>query len=370
MHLYWTVASSGETWAGDWTINDMMGTAGLMPAGREITPPLTGLAIAPLDPGDKQVIVQTWRPQRPSDYTTGSELAVCGLARIEEDRPDLGMHATEGSVTKVNVTNNNNVITRNMVVVNLGRKGTGGTRGGGPIRVHTASSEAVAATFRVEMISDRAIQPHIGGSLSEYMYVKVALGDLFERWRAGGSMGSPMEISEEERAVYFDPSTPLRLDNITLNPGERMGLDVSFALRDGVVLPFDISGQQLHFRQYKVDGDKEELYGNVTFGINISKAIGADGEDLAKLAGSGRYGVYPNPVNRQLNIVSQYAETVTARITVLDITGRTMMQQQDVTLNSNSVYPLNVSSLVPGVYFVKISDNKGNVQSFKVSKTD
>lgn len=77
--------------------------------------------------------------------------------------------------------------------------------------------------------------------------------------------------------------------------------------------------------------------------------------------------VYPNPAKGDLNIKLQNALTENSQLTVADLSGRILMQQQ-VPPGQISV-ALNVSKLPPGRYFIKISNHTELIrQSFVVIK--
>ena len=68
--------------------------------------------------------------------------------------------------------------------------------------------------------------------------------------------------------------------------------------------------------------------------------------------------IYPNPTSNVLNIESK---TNISNIEIIDINGRSLLSKP---LDSNST-SINVESLSKGVYFVKVSNEKGNfVQKF------
>jgi hypothetical protein len=125
--MYWTLASPGEHWPRNWIGRYITVNGVSVLAGDEITPPGApaqgGIPLPIIQPGFDTVISQWWKPQNPIMYGNDT-VEVCGLARIEttNSRP-YGMAFTEDTVGTIstNVRNNNNIVTRNMILLNLGR---------------------------------------------------------------------------------------------------------------------------------------------------------------------------------------------------------------------------------------------------------
>ncbi|HWY98068.1 MAG TPA: T9SS type A sorting domain-containing protein, partial [Bacteroidia bacterium] len=73
--------------------------------------------------------------------------------------------------------------------------------------------------------------------------------------------------------------------------------------------------------------------------------------------------VYPNPATQNLNIKFSYAKAATAKINIVDVTGRVLMES-GCEATSGGTMSLNISALPTGVYFVKVTANN----SFQVVK--
>jgi hypothetical protein len=69
--------------------------------------------------------------------------------------------------------------------------------------------------------------------------------------------------------------------------------------------------------------------------------------------------LYPNPVHEQLNVALNNDTKGSGRITVFDLTGRTM--QQETIDKSQEVYTtsVNMKNLVPGLYIVEVKVGEG-----------
>jgi sugar lactone lactonase YvrE len=87
------------------------------------------------------------------------------------------------------------------------------------------------------------------------------------------------------------------------------------------------------------------------------REVGAVPTAVPQISNSGRFAIYPNPVNNTLNI--QFSASYTSgknTFEIVDITGRTITSF-DRTVNSGNIIPVDVSALSGGMYFIKVSNN-------------
>lgn len=68
----------------------------------------------------------------------------------------------------------------------------------------------------------------------------------------------------------------------------------------------------------------------------------------------GIKGIYPNPARSVVNVVMTSAKQDQVTITVMDISGKLIKQQQVTAVAGISTIPVDVSALTPGTYFVKL----------------
>jgi hypothetical protein len=364
LKLYWTKASTGEKWSMDWTSGNIGGIA----SGREITP-TGGLTIPVLQPGHDTLLNYGWNPEDPTQYPGNPEsVDLCLLARIEDtSAAPFGMHSTEVQRTTTNVLNNNNVVTRNMMLVNLGNAQP-------KIKSHQiifANTESSNQTFSLQLINNKDIKKHFAGDLSDYITATLHLGDLYDKWQTGGGLGVFGVVDAENKTVSYDPSTPLRLDNISLDADESYIVTVDFTLRDGVSIPFDVTGQEVHVRQLIAGSGGDEIYGNVSFDINFAQDSISDDKFTRRTSSiinkTAYYLVFPNPVSNMLNVSFSGEDNTTADIFISDVTGRVVVKKRMKMQNGLNT-GINTSSLVPGLYYVRINDNHSNIETYKLIK--
>ncbi len=269
LRMYWTKASTGEDWDADWTTTNFTNpqTNNTFPAGREITQ--TPIDIPVLQPGDNTIINRGWRPVSPESYdTTANTVDVCLLARVEETtthpfgmtHPELFFGDPGYQGVNKNVNNNNNIVTRNLSVVNFNPNNK---------KIHhiLVGNVDVDAEhdFDFQFINERTINPHFSGDLSQIVTIEVGLGELFDRWVSSGMQGTYAEVNESNKSVIFNGSETMLLQNITLEPNERLGVTISF---EHTGAESEIP-HWVHFRQLTRTAEPE-IYGNVSFRVNAT----------------------------------------------------------------------------------------------------
>jgi hypothetical protein len=315
----------------------------------------------------------------------GSPIGICLLSRIVafyktivgSQQIERNMRFAETDTVKHNIANNNNIVTRNTILINLGRKiaPTGGVR----IYVSGNTVDAVAQKVRLEMITDKDYQFHFAGNLSDYLYVKLYLAPtLYDRWAAGGYKGNVAGHNPDDHSVVYDPSVPLVLDGITLAQDEILPVDVSFILRDGAGIPFDLTNHVVHFRQLGVVDDNpekplHELLGNISFLLNIKADEPEENKPASTLQittpQSNAYcKLYPNPFTDIVYIQYLGKEDAWVSTTVTDITGRTVLTIPASLYKPGITTELHTQQLYAGIYFIRLTNSKGQNTVYKMTK--
>jgi hypothetical protein len=109
-------------------------------------------------------------------------------------------------------------------------------------------------------------------------------------------------------------------------------------------------------RQIDLDGKTTEF---------APRAVRFDG----KASAEPKLAAYPSPFTNELNLDVYSTVAGEGKVTLLDITGRTMSKQSvDLTVGTNQVRLGRVESLKPGIYVVRMVLPSGIVQSTKVVK--
>lgn len=116
-------------------------------------------------------------------------------------------------------------------------------------------------------------------------------------------------------------------------------------------------------------GDPEDDYvlseytGSVfkTKGTNVAAE---DDQNLKIDASQPQITVYPNPAVSQINVKVSTNENFS--ITLKDMSGKTVWQQQNVSTSKVSLTTINVSNFKAGVYFLTVSGNSGMIKTEKI----
>lgn len=368
LKTYWTIASTGEKWPGDWTTNMMMGTIDSVPTGLEINPGST-LYIPTLQVGEDTTLTISWNPPDPADYTTNPDKLVplCILARVlnnstsphglnEKTHPDTAH-------LKYNILQNNNIATRNMMLVDYNFI----------VRSHTftpfiANAQPSAGVFSLQFMTYRDVNRYMSGNLSAYMYGVIHLGPLYDIWMDGGAMGNAVILDSTAKTVLYDPSVPLRLDNLLLGTNAMIPIDVELKLRDGIDVPKKIENAEIYMRQTQTivydDGEDfeevEDVLGGIIFSVTIDTMTDSQNKpgrpaSAPILESSEKYvKVYPNPAKDY--VIFEYTAPENSAMLTLSISNIAGQEIQTISLpNRNKGYTRwTTGDNPPGVYIYKL----------------
>jgi hypothetical protein len=111
VRLYWAKASTGLSWPAPW--DGSFTTPALMGG-------LIGSQTVSVAAGDDEILAFPWSPPNPADYASfGADAGhFCLLSRIETGPgPGFGMTSPETSNLYANVQNNNNIVWKNITIV-------------------------------------------------------------------------------------------------------------------------------------------------------------------------------------------------------------------------------------------------------------
>lgn len=371
VHLYWTLQATGENWDAAWTTANITNpaTQAVLPAGREITVyPTDPIELSVLGPGESTIKRVPWRPKNPADYNPNiTELAACILARIEEDNGyPYGMtYPEQMGLLRPNALNNNNIVSRNMTMVDLAP--------GNVVPTHLLIIDnpgLVDANVTLQFINSGRIHRQLAGNFSAIGRIRINLGaDLYERWTGAGGNGTYLSTDPDNYTVDFDGFHTLELKNIPLAAGERQPITVSFILNDNIDVPdasFDF-----YFRQFpeNKDGSIEAApQGGVTYHVQTGQKTDAmKGKVKVELKNEeSPYVFYPNPTSKSIFIVRKGANEV-VNLQIVDIAGRSLITKNNITLGYETT-ELNISTLKAGTYFLSITDHSGKINRYKISK--
>ncbi len=189
LRLYWAKASTGLSWPAPWdasvTSPALMGNAiGSLP---------TGAVTA----GDFTVLEFAWSPANPGDYASfgADRVHFCLLARIETDTVSpFGMAIAEGPSLEDNVRNNNDIVWKNVSII---EPGPSGNREAAVIAANYGW-EALKAAFGFGKPQRDEASMFAAGRVILELDPK-----LQERWSAGGRQGQGFEDLGDGRVLML-----------------------------------------------------------------------------------------------------------------------------------------------------------------------
>ncbi|MFB2119230.1 S8 family serine peptidase, partial [Parapedobacter sp. 2B3] len=393
LEFYWTVAATGERWPQDWA-GTSSAINGQPPGGFIGNVPIPALA-----PGASTILSHDWIPPNPTLYDTTNLLTridICALARITgSSSSPFGMTFAEIDTSKVNILNNNNLVTKNFVSLNLTigspntpstgvviRNPSGGNTPGNPPKG--------TGSFSVELATQNQLAPFVHGHLANYIEGTILLGDLYDVWEDGGKMGHVSGFDDDLKTVSWNLESPLRLDNLEIDENEQYYVILTFNLKSGLTsIPYEIKDQLIHLRlltprEVDVDnGDgttlqvtRDYIHSAVNYSINIQND-GAGEEKRGRINGINnlmegsmdRITVYPNPVNGEMTIVLSESGSESYDVGVTDISGKIVYERHNVTFMGGE-WKINTGTFTPGTYQVHITDKTGKAFVHKFIKLD
>jgi hypothetical protein len=215
-----------------WTVADGYIVSKTSSDSSVVSPPIydtAPLLIPVLQPGQAVVLQIPWYPPNPADFASfGPDQGhFCLLARIETSTTaPFGMTFAEGSDVYTNTRNNNNIVWKNITVVD---NFAGALRRSSALIRNVSPSPLRAAILFRDARETRA-------SFFDFGRITVDLDPgLFKRWVAGGATGKGIERTGRTAIRIVSPDASI--SNIRLGPNEVFPLTVSFELLDGYKIP-------------------------------------------------------------------------------------------------------------------------------------
>ena len=226
LNLYWAKAATALSWDSFW--NGSITTPALM--GEQIDVPHS---LPSIPAGGSWIEVFEWNAPDPAIYgAVGTDPIFwanepwhfCLLARVVD-----GLPMPETSDLNGNVKNNNNIIWKNLSVVNITGNIVGNPWPDDKIfgaSVMTGDAWGNGGTFDLVFKNPSTYK---GNPITEEAEVRVTLdAPLWSLLEAGGMQMENMRVSREERFQLIVTGNPAKLKNITYPPGRRYLAHVSF----------------------------------------------------------------------------------------------------------------------------------------------
>jgi len=214
LKLYWSKANTSLAWPQHWD-------GSLFIEGVSMGDEVATLNIPALEPGQETIIEYEWNVPNPDDYIdiNSNPWHFCLLARMVS--PNDPMTFTEVSSINSNVKNNNNIIWKNMTVVDI--LPNINSEIGGVVAVGNPNN--AAHTYKLEFVKEQDEQ---GKAIYEEAEVTIEMDDvLYNAWLAGGESGSNIKATKNVKKKIVTGNNVI-LDNIQFAPNEIGTLYLTF----------------------------------------------------------------------------------------------------------------------------------------------
>lgn len=373
--LYWTMGATGETWPESWTggpNGEATTTINGQPAGAELRQAYTGFnpsneyvsgqgfKIPALAPGQEYIIDARWHPVNPTIYGANVDTVICFLGRIIND-DDPMFNENQGPYAPIvpNVMNNNNIVTRNTRLMNIG--------GLYPIRssgffVGNYLEHATTFNVRLERVQASSLP------FEDIASITVKLDDrLWDRWKSAGMKGDGIEVLDynTHEILITDPQNAI-LRYIHLEPTEYLPIVISFKLNHGNTA----SVENYNFVvSQQITDNPDEQYGTMCHFLVSVNERHSDGElfcdegDCIQENKNQNTSVFekeiilsPNPSSDEAALEMTLKEDTNIKVRLTDYNGKTVKSITDGTSMKKGINSLkfSTSELMNGIYIVDI----------------
>jgi hypothetical protein len=342
LKTYWAKASTGLNWPTQWVNYYQSGIlhGNLIHSNQPI---ITNLAA-----GDSIVFEIPWFPPNPSDFSIfGSDSAhFCLLARIETTpSTPFGMTYPEGAGIFTNVKNNNNIVWKNVTIVD---NFAGGGLASSPLVKNgwVVIRNVEAETMQMQLSFDIPRDEH-PDPFQNYGTIMIDLGDkLFARWVEGGMEGDGIEVKDNLINVV---KVDAYISGIKLDAEEQFTLKSIFTLNDPSVkriFNFDIS-------QILYNEKRKDITGGERFILDTRMSLKKNTSHQSVKGFS--ISAYPNPFNPVTTISYSLPVSQKVMIKVYDVTGREVATLvDDVKPAGKHSVKFDGTDLSSGIYFYRI----------------
>ncbi len=265
VHLYWAKAATALGWPEYWdgtTTEINQGIPVVM--GDEVSSSPKQIPV--IDAAGHTIIKFEWYPPDPSDYETINEQPwhFCLLSRVVSNIDPM---VNEGTTSLyANVKNNNNIVWKNVSVVDM-QQLVGNPDGtwddekivGANVSVGNISNQV--KTYDLEF----ALPDYCGNKkITDEAEVKITMEeDIWYKWVAGGSQAENLVVSRVDRYQVIVTGNPAKLKNLSFAAKERGLIHLSFNyLVEN--MPFD---PEYEYNVVQRDNSTNEIIGGEVFEI-------------------------------------------------------------------------------------------------------
>jgi hypothetical protein len=391
VHIYWTIARSGEEWPKHWkhysnadasenNAPDIRYQNIIRPLGSEITisnkddysSSSDPVELPDIDCGDSYIIPEVeWKAPDPDWYTLDPEFnppVICLLARIVSDIDPIEDDPERSDVYNY-IKDYNNVVTRNTFLTDVSGflVGTGGSNWK-TNWVNTAvnvNEPNVDINLIVMNLTDESETDDI----TDFASFKIKLDStLYEEW--AGNNGT-VEGADTIDYGLFDVTEP---DKITF-----YDIPYDTGMLNSVSFQFEFNASQLdgyvHTYYYgfthQIIDQGDTSYGNPVILRAVVPATSPFGggpiiTSVVDVENENQINIFPNPFKDNINILFDNLNSKVIYVKLFNAEGK-LIKSEEFINNGAKMYDLNTQELTSGIYVLKIYN--GNYESeFKLLK--
>ena len=236
------------------------------------------VAIPVLYPGESTIVKFPWFAPNPADFPHGGmDVQVCLVSRIETSTtPPYGMTFTETNIIGINTKNNNNIIWKNVTVVN--------DISWDKMGLVVGNSTGILRNFNFlfKVPDEELSKPFTADGM-----VTIDLGkEIYDKWVSGGKKGSGFEVGkfshmsqtgiEHHHSPHHYPNAPSPysivitgtdavLENIQFEPEELINISITFNFN---AQPDGVTKKEFKYDIMQAATEDGTVLGGVRFDIN------------------------------------------------------------------------------------------------------
>ncbi len=343
LKVYWANASAGLAWTYPWIGANYLCSGNIVPVGGQIG----ALTIPAVPVGGSTTLVFPWNPPKPTDYPCfDNSTHFCLLARVETNSTSpYGMAFPETNALGDNVRNNNNIVWKNVAIVNLlPDMKTVRTS------VLIAGAKLLGRSFQTTDIAFNIPAEKGNNNILNTATVDIDLNNFTDAWlKAGGKVDSGKVYKNQKGKTLI---------RVTGTKGTIYGVPVSSTQIGSITLafkPVKFSPKML-FTFDVQQKDKTETIGGERFDIrfveqklNTTAAKATSALDIQTLTNKEQLKVYQTgkQLNIEMNDGKEYVVTIANSFGQV-LTTTKMINRKAVPVNNYQ----------QGIYYIKLINPK------------
>ncbi|TKK70190.1 hypothetical protein FC093_05420 [Ilyomonas limi] len=347
LKLYWAKASTGLSWTFPWTGATYSCSGSTVSIGGQIGSAQT---ISSISAGSYTTLVFAWTPPKPSDYPCfGADAShFCLLARIEtKNSSPYGMAFSETTNLGNNVKDNNNIVWKNVSIVNLlPDMSTFRTS------VLIAGAKLLRRSFSTTDIAFNVPDEKGNNNILGVANIDIDLGEFTEAWlkNNGKVEGGRVYQDKNGKTLIRVAATKGRIYGVPIGATQMGSITVAVTpvqFSTGLLYLFDV--QQVD-RTGIIGGERFDIQFNKTRTATKAAApVASNTQPATKDNSQQQLKVYQ--AGKQLNIVMNDGKEYV--ITVANSFGQVLTTAKMI---NQKVIPVN--NYLQGIYYIKLINAK------------